>query len=138
VLPEKSTPESAPNPGFSDNVGRLVTASRNRSIFIQMISTHAFAEDALARAGVPALSIDPSGSRKAHYFRDDTVVEATDMVSRDSSCRHDSIAMGRRWSCSSMLLATLCAIPLLHDNANNTREIRILKMTLRIFFKAIT
>jgi len=103
-----------------------------------MISTHAFAEDALARAGVPALSIDPSGSRKAHYFRDDTVVEATDMVSRDSSCRHDSIAMGRRWSCSSMLLATLCAIPLLHDNANNTREIRILKMTLRIFFKAIT
>ena len=44
-----------------------------------MISTHAFAEDALARAGVPALSIDPSGSRKAHYFRDDTVVEATDM-----------------------------------------------------------
>ena len=103
-----------------------------------MISIHAFAEDALARAGVPALSIDPSGSRKAHYFRDDTVVEATDMVSRDSSCRHDSIAMGRRWSCSSMLLATLCAIPLLHDNANNTREIRILKMTLRIFFKAIT
>ena len=36
--------------------------------------------------------IDPSGSRKAHYFRDDTVVEATDMVSRDSSCRRDSIA----------------------------------------------
>ena len=92
MLPEKSTPESAPNPGFSDNVGRLVTASRNRSIFIQMISTHAFAEDDLARAGVPALSIDPSGSRKAHYFRDDTVLEATDMVSRDSSCRRDSIA----------------------------------------------
>jgi len=56
-----------------------------------MISTHAFAEDALARAGAPALSIDPRGSRKAHYFRDDTVVEATDMVSRDSSCRRDSI-----------------------------------------------
>ena len=34
---------------------------------------------------VPALSIYPSGSRKAYYFRDDTVVEATDMVSRDSS-----------------------------------------------------
>ena len=50
-----------------------------------MISTHAFA--------VPALNIDPSGSRKAHYFRDDTVVEATDMVSRDSSRRRDSIAM---------------------------------------------
>ena len=49
---------------------------------------HAFAEDALARAGVPALSIDPSGSRKAHYFRDDTVVEATDMVSR---------GLTRRW-----------------------------------------
>ena len=93
MLPEKSTPESAPNPGVSDNVGRLVTASRNRSIFIQMISTHAFAEDALARAGVPALSIDPRGSRKTHYFRDNTVVEATDMVSRDSSCRRDSIAI---------------------------------------------
>ena len=58
-----------------------------------MISIHAFAEDALVRACVPALSIDPSGSRKAHYFRDDTVVEATDMVSRDSSCRRDSIAI---------------------------------------------
>ena len=58
-----------------------------------MISTHKFAEDALARACVPALSIDPSGSRKAHYFRDDTVVEATDMVSRDSSCRRDFIAI---------------------------------------------
>ena len=42
-----------------------------------MISTHAFAEDALARACVPALSIYPSGSRKTHYFRNDTVVEAT-------------------------------------------------------------
>ena len=41
---------------------------------------------------MPALSIDPSGSRKTHYFRDDTAVEATDMVSRDSSCRRDSIA----------------------------------------------
>ena len=53
------------------------------SVFILMISTRAFAEDALARAGVPALSIDPSGSCKTHYFRDDTVLEATDMVSRD-------------------------------------------------------
>ena len=58
-----------------------------------MISTHALAEYALARACVPALSIDPSGSRKTHNFRDDTVVEATDMVSRDSSCRRDSIAI---------------------------------------------
>ena len=57
-----------------------------------MIRTHAFAEDALARAGAPALSIDPS-SHKAHYYRDDMVVEATDMVSRDSSCRRDSIAI---------------------------------------------
>ena len=58
--------------------------------------THAFAEDILVRACVPALSIDPSGSRKTHYFRDDTVVEATDMVSRDSSCRRDSIATCKR------------------------------------------
>ena len=58
-----------------------------------MISTHAFAEDVLARACVSTLSIDPSGSRKTHYFRDETVVEATDMVSRDSSCRRDFIAM---------------------------------------------
>ena len=58
-----------------------------------MISTHAFAEDALARAGVPTFSKDPSGSHKTHHFRDDTVVEATDMVSRDSSCRRDSIAI---------------------------------------------
>ena len=40
-----------------------------------MISIHTFAEYVLARAGVPALSIDPSGSRKTHYFRDDAVVE---------------------------------------------------------------
>ena len=71
----------------------MLTSEQALSVFIQMISTHAFAEDDLARAGVPALSIDPSGSRKAHYFRDDTVVEATDMVSRDSSCRRDSIAI---------------------------------------------
>ena len=69
------------------------TLQQALSIFIQMISTHAFAEYALARAGAPALSIDPSGSRKAHYFRDDTVVEATDMVSRDSSCIRDSIVI---------------------------------------------
>ena len=41
-----------------------------------------------ARAGVLALSIDHCGSRKTHYFRDDTVVEATDMVSR---------GLTRRW-----------------------------------------
>ena len=35
-----------------------------------MISTLEFAEDALARAFVPALSIDPSGSCKAHFFRE--------------------------------------------------------------------
>ena len=58
-----------------------------------MLSTHEFAEDALARACVPAFSIVPSGSRKTRYFRDDTVVEATDMVSRDSSCRRHSIAI---------------------------------------------
>ena len=58
-----------------------------------MISTHAFAEESLVRACVSALNIDPSGSRKAQYFRDDTVVEATDMVSRDTSCRRHSIAI---------------------------------------------
>jgi len=91
-----------------------------------MISTHAFAEDALARAGVPALSIDPSGSRKAHYFRDDTVVEATDMVSRDSSCRRDSIAI---W----------VAIPFLHESyKKSSPAFFVTFMNLRIFCKAIT
>ena len=62
------------------------------SVFIQMISTLSFAVDALASAGVPALSVDPNGSCKTCYFRDGTVVEAG-MVSRDSSCRRDSIAI---------------------------------------------
>ena len=51
------------------------TLQQALTVFIQMISTHTFADDALARACVPALSIDPSGSRKAHYFRDNTVVD---------------------------------------------------------------
>ena len=85
-----------------------------------MISTHAFAEDSLARAGVPALNIDPSGSRKAHYFRDDTEIRISKQLYVFSS---------------KQLLSTCNYLMKMRVSRGETR---IFKMNLRIFCKAIT